>query len=95
MANIFITRGNEKNKMYSPVYNYKNKSHEDYWNERKRMTQTLGDNFYRRSERYRENPDYSPKHVGATWAVHDACDFVRPSANQMNFKYIETENAVP
>ena len=55
----------------------------------------MGDTFYRRSQRYRENPDYSPKHVGATWAVSDACDYVRPSAMQMNYNYMLTENSVP
>lgn len=81
MANIFINRNHEKSKYYSPVYRFKERTQDDLWNERKKMTQTMGDNFWRQSERYRENPDYSPKHVGATWATSDACDYVRPNAN--------------
>lgn len=81
--------------MYSPVFNYKEKSQNELWNERKKLTETVGDHFFKRSQRYRENPDYSPKHVGATWAVSDACDYVRPSATQMGFNYTLTENSVP
>jgi len=29
------------------------------------------------------------------WSIADACDYVRPSATQMNYKYTITENAVP
>lgn len=29
------------------------------------------------------------------WTIADACDYVRPSAAQMNFKYTVTENSVP
>lgn len=103
MANIFVNRNmhvqglrnNDKNLMYSPVYNYKEKTHNDLWKERKMLTQTVGDTFFRRSQRYRENPDYSPKHVGATWAVSDACDYVRPSATQMNYNATLNESSVP
>lgn len=29
------------------------------------------------------------------WSIADACDFVRPNATQMNYKYTVTEGAVP
>ena len=59
------------------------------------MTNTVGDNFFKRSQRYRENPDYSPKHINLNWAVSDACDYVKPSAEQMQWKYVVSENTVP
>ena len=65
---------------YSPTFNYKVKSHEDYWAERKKMTHTVGDNFFKKSQRYKLNPDFSPKHVGMPWSIVDASDFVKPSA---------------
>jgi hypothetical protein len=71
------------------------KTNDDYWKERKNMTITQGDNFFKKSERYKENPDFSPKHVGMPWAISDACDYVRPNATQMNYKYLITESAVP
>lgn len=79
MANTFINRNGPKNSFYSPVFEYKNKSNDEYWQERKKLTLTQGDNFFKRSERYRENPDFSPKHVGMPWTMMDACDYVRPS----------------
>lgn len=85
MASPFFNRNyyrnNDKNPMYSPKHEYKEKSHLELWEERKKLTQTIGDNFFRRSQRYRENPDYSPKHVAANWVVSDSCDYVRPSAD--------------
>jgi hypothetical protein len=41
------------------------------------------------------NPDYQPTHVGMPWAIQDACDYVRPSATQMAYKYSVYEQAVP
>ena len=73
-------RADGKSPLYSPVHHYKVKTHDDMWMERKQMSNTMGDTFFKRSERHRGNPDYSPKHVGMPWAVSDACDYVRPSA---------------
>ena len=88
-------RVNAQNKMYSPVHRFREKNHNDLWNERRKMTITVGDNFFKKSERYMKNPDYSPKHVDANWAVKDACDYVRPSATQMQGNYSVTEGSVP
>ena len=59
------------------------------------MTHTVGDGFFKKSERYKLNPEFSPKHVGMPWAVCDASDFVKPSAIIMAQKYKVTEEAVP
>lgn len=95
MANTYIYRNGPKSNFYSPNFEYKNKTNEDYWNERKKLTMTMGDTFFKRSERYKENPDFSPRHVGMPWSIVDACDYVRPSAVQMNHKYTFTEQSVP
>jgi hypothetical protein len=87
MSNIFFNRNGVKSNFYSPLFEYKVKTNDDYWKERKNVTISNGDNFFKRSQRYRENPDFSPDHVGMPWAIMDACDYVRPSAGQMNYKY--------
>ena len=85
MSNIFINRNRSQGNYYGPTYNYKIKTHDDFWNERKKMSNTIGDTFFKRSERYRENPDYSPKHVGMPWTVVDASDYVKPNSSIMNW----------
>ena len=59
------------------------------------MTLNLGDNFFKTSERYRENPDYSPKHVGMPWTCFDASDFVRPTGKLMNWQQTQVDGAMP
>ena len=85
MSNIFIDKGAFKTSSgtyYSPTYNFKVKSNNDYWHERKRLTQTIGDSFFKKSERYKMNPDFSPKHVGMRWSIIDAGDYIKPTAAQ-------------
>jgi hypothetical protein len=53
MANTFINRNGPRSTFYSPVFDYKIKTNDDYWKERKQKTATQGDNFFKQSERYR------------------------------------------
>jgi hypothetical protein len=93
--NSFQLRGNKKSVMYSPVNKFRERNFDDLWQERKRLTQTIGDNFFKTSERYRKNPDRLQKHVAASWALKNSCDYVRPNATQMQNQYQVTENRVP
>ena len=52
MANSYLNRNGPRSKIYSPVYDYKIKTHDDFWKDRKTMTMTQGDTFFKRSERY-------------------------------------------
>jgi len=93
-SNIFAERTQTKSK-YDPVHNYKVKGHHDYWHERKEISTKTGDSFFKRSERYKANPDFAPTHVGMPWSIVDASDYVRPSALQMADKYKITQGVVP
>ena len=96
MSDIFANyRNNPKGQLYSPQFTYKVKSNEDYWKERKRLTQTMGDNFFKESERYKMNPDYSPKHVGAKWSLNDACDYVKPTSTTLKELFTIKEMSSP
>lgn len=53
------------------------------------------DDFFKRSERYKMNPDLSPKHVGMKWSIIDASELVRPNDAQMREKYAMTQSSFP
>lgn len=59
------------------------------------MTHTMGDNFFKKSQRYKLNPDFAEKHVGMPWSIVDACDYVKPNAIIMAQKYKVTQEACP
>ena len=63
------------------------KTQDDYWKERKRLTQTIGDNFFKNSERYKMNPDFSQYHTGIDWSLVDAGDWVKQNATLMHPSY--------
>ena len=58
---------------------YKNISHDQYWEQRAQLTKQGRDDFFKRSERYKMNPDLSPRHVGMKWSIVDASELVRPN----------------
>lgn len=74
---------------------YRNVSHDEYWGQRAAITKLTGDNFFKKSERYRMNPDLSPKHVGMQWSIVDASELVRPNDAQMREKYSLTQTSFP
>lgn len=50
------------------------------WAARAQLAKTGNDSFFKKSLRYRANPDLSPKHVGMSWSIVDACDAIKPNA---------------
>ena len=65
------------------------------WAARAQLAKTGNDSFFKKSLRYRANPDLSPKHVGMSWSIVDACDAIKPNAQQMREKYRVTETSMP
>jgi len=49
------------------------------WYTRAELAKENKDDFYKRSLRYKANPDLHPNHVGMAWSIVDACDTVKPT----------------
>lgn len=49
------------------------------WYTRAELAKENKDDFYKRSLRYKANPDLHPNHVGMAWSIVDACDTIKPT----------------
>jgi hypothetical protein len=80
MSNIFINRNRSQGAYKCPILKQKFLTTDQNWGVRANLHKQGSDTFYQRSLRYRANPDLSPKHVGMSWSIVDACDAIKPNA---------------